>query len=90
MDDETDDETDGWKGRRPPSQPDKTKDIIYKDVYCQILLFSFQQQVCAESHLVELIGLFLCFFITIRVDHSGSFEHLLLVVGHSTSQEKQF
>jgi hypothetical protein len=32
MDDGTDDGTDGWKGRPPPSQPDKTKDIIYKDV----------------------------------------------------------
>jgi hypothetical protein len=51
--------------------------IIRTYVYCQILLFSFQQQLCVESHLVELIcsqfGLFLCFFITIRVDHSGSF-----------------
>ncbi len=27
-----DDGTDGWKGRPPPSQPDKTKDIIYKDI----------------------------------------------------------
>jgi hypothetical protein len=33
MDDETDDDTDGWKGRPPPSQPDKNKDIIYKDTY---------------------------------------------------------
>jgi hypothetical protein len=32
MDDGTDDGTDGWKGRPPPSQPDKTKDIIYKDI----------------------------------------------------------
>jgi hypothetical protein len=28
MDDGTDDGTDGWKGPPPPSQPDKTKDII--------------------------------------------------------------
>jgi hypothetical protein len=33
MDDGTDDGTDGWKGRPPPLQPDKTKDIIYKDIY---------------------------------------------------------
>ncbi len=31
MDDGTDDGMDGWKGPPPPSQPDKTKDIIYKD-----------------------------------------------------------
>jgi hypothetical protein len=35
MDDGTDDGTDGWKGRPPPSQPDKTKDIIFKERYSQ-------------------------------------------------------
>jgi hypothetical protein len=42
MDDGMDDGTDGWKGRPPPSQPDKTKDIIYKDNH---FLFKFTSTV---------------------------------------------
>jgi hypothetical protein len=34
MDDRTDDETNGWKGR--PPQADKTKDIIYEDKGIQV------------------------------------------------------